>query len=154
MSYFSTRDIAAIALCASLWGVINSIFGPIIFRMFGLPILCDLLGFTLLTMTVWWIRKLGSATAVGLIATVISFMLNPSGTQFLGFTAASSVFDVAAWLVGYDNTFKKTIFSVLTLIPISTLSAGIAGYLIGIFFMVAPRWLGGEASSAGPHYMP
>jgi len=153
MPHFRTRDIAAIALCASLWGVLNSIFSPIIFRMFGLPILCDLIGFTLLTLTVWWIRKLGSATAVGLIATVITFMLNPTGTQFLGFTAACIVFDVAVRLVGYDNAFSKTIQSVVTLVPISTMSAAVAGYLIGTFFMVAPalaRW-GGVLGWAALH---
>ena len=152
MPYFNTRDIAAIAMSASLWGVLNALISPIFFRMTGLPLLCDFIGFTILALTVWWVRKLGSATAVGLIATVINFILNPTGTQFLGFTAASIVFDVSARLVGY-NAFQKTILSAITLIPISTLSAAVAGYLIGTFFMVAPalaKW-GGVIGWAGLH---
>lgn len=152
MPYFNTRDIAAIALCASLWGVLNSLISPIFWQMTHLPLLCDLIGFTVLAITVWWVRKLGSATAVGLIATAINFILVPAGTQFLGFMAASIVFDVAARLVGY-NAFQKPLQSVVTLIPISTLSAAVAGYLIGTFFMVAPDLArsGGVLGWAGLH---
>jgi hypothetical protein len=151
--YFKSRDIAAIAICASLWGVLNSIFSPIFFSMFGLPFLCDLIGFTALTITVWWTRKLGSATMVGAIATIINFMFSPAPLIFLGFTAASVVFDTASWLVGYDNVFKKTVNIVASMIPISTLSSGVAGFLIGNFFMVAPaliKW-GGVLGWIGLH---
>jgi hypothetical protein len=41
MPYFRSVDLAAIALSAGLWGVLNSIFSPIFFQMFGLPFLCD-----------------------------------------------------------------------------------------------------------------
>ena len=153
MPYFDTRDIAAIAICASLWGVLNSIFSPIFFRMFGLPFLCDLIGFSVLTLTVWWIGKLGSATAVGLIATIINFILSPSSTQFLGFTAASIVFDVAAKVVGYDRAFGKAVNTTVSAVSISTLSAAVAGFIIGTFFMAAPalvRW-GGVLGWAALH---
>jgi len=73
--------------------------------MTGLPFLCDLMGFSLLTLAVWWARRFGATTIVGLIATVINFIFNPTGTQILGFTAASIVFDVAAKLIGYDKAF-------------------------------------------------
>ena len=86
MPYFNSRELAGIALFSALWGVLNSIFSPIVFRMFGLPILCDMIGFALLSLTVWWVRKLGAATSVGLISTVINFIFNPSGFHFLGFT--------------------------------------------------------------------
>jgi len=151
--YFDSRDVAAIALCAALWGVLNSVFSPIFFRMFGLPILCDLIGFTTLAVAVWWTRKFGATTLIGLIATAINFLFNPGGTHFLGFTAASIVFDLAARLVGYENSFRKPIFSIASMVPISTLSAAIAGYIIGTFFMVAPaleRW-GGVLGWAALH---
>jgi riboflavin transporter FmnP len=153
MPYFDTRDIAAIAICASLWGVLNSIFSPIFFRMFGVPFLCDLIGFSVLTLTVWWIGKLGSATAVGLIATIINFILSPSSTQFVGFTAASIVFDVATKVVGYDRAFGKAVNTMVSAVSISTLSAAVAGFIIGTFFMAAPalvRW-GGVLGWAALH---
>jgi len=137
MTYFNSRDIAAIALCAALWGVLNSVFSPIFFRMFGLPFLCDLIGFTALTVAVWWTRKFGATTMIGLVATVVNFIFNPGGTHFLGFTAASIVFDVAARLVGY-NIFRNFILSMISMVSISTLSAAVAGFIIGMFFMAGP----------------
>jgi hypothetical protein len=46
-----------------------------------------MISFAVLTLAVWWIRKFGAATAVGLIATVINFGFTPSRFHFLGFTA-------------------------------------------------------------------
>lgn len=155
MVYFKSRDIAIIAICASLWGVLNSLFSPIFFSMFGLPLLCDLIGFTALTITVWWTRKFGSATIVGAIATVINFMLNPGAMIFLGFTAASIVFDVASWLIKYENIFRRHLNIAISMITISTFSAAVAGFLIGTFFMAAPalaKW-GGVLGWAGVHAM-
>lgn len=148
MTYFDSRDIAAIAICASLWGVLNPIFSPMFFRMTGFPLLCDLMGFAILTIAVWWTRKLGAITVIGLIATVLNFMLNPTGTQFLGFTAASIAFDIATRLIGYDNAFKKPTYTIISMVATSTLSAAIAGYIIATFFMIAP---GGAIGWAAIH---
>jgi len=153
MTYFNTREIAAIALFAALWGVLNFIFAPMVFRMTGLPILCDMIGFAILTLTVWWVRKFGVATAVGLIATVINFIFNPGGVHFLGFMAASIVFDISANLIGYNRSFKNSSFVAVTMLPVSVLSAAVAGLIIGTFFMAAPalaKW-GGVLGWAGLH---
>jgi hypothetical protein len=137
VSYFNTREIAAIALCAALWGVLNAILSPIFFRMFGLPFLCDLIGFSVLILAAWWIRKFGAITLIGIIATTINFALG-GGIQFLGFTAASIFFDLATRLIGYNFSSKKPVFLVVKLMLVSILSAAIAGYLIGVFFMAGP----------------
>jgi len=153
MPYFNSKDIAAIALSAALWGVLNAIFSPIFFRMFGLPFLCDLIGFTVLTLTVWWTRKLGAASIVGLIATVINFIFNPGATQFLGFTVASIVFDALSWIIRYNNAFKKSTYTFTSMTVISTLSATVAGFIIGTFFMAGPalaKW-GGVLGWAALH---
>jgi hypothetical protein len=153
MTYFDSREVAAIALFSALWGVLNSIFAPIVFRMFGLPILCDMVGFAILILTVWWIRKLGASTTVGIIATVINFIFNPGGVHFLGFTAASILFDITAKLIGYDRCFKKLLFTTISMLSVSVLSAAVAGLIIGTFFMAAPaldNW-GGVLGWAGLH---
>ena len=145
MRYFNTRELASIALFSGLWGVLSSIFAPIVFRMFGLPILCDMIGFAILTLTVWWIRKFGAVTMVGLVATVVNFIFNPGGFHFLGFTAASIVFDATAKLVGYDRCFEKPLFTTVSMLSASVLSAALAGLIIGVFFTAAPalaRWGG------------
>ena len=153
MTYFGSREVAAIALFSALWGILNSIFAPIVFRMFGLPVLCDMVGFATLTLTVWWIRKFGAVTAVGIIATVVNFIFNPAGVHFLGFTAASIIFDVTVKLIGYGGCFKKPLFVTVSMLSVSVLSAAVAGLIIGTFFMAAPalvRW-GGVIGWAGLH---
>ncbi len=153
MNYFNSREIAAIALSSALWGVLNSIFAPIVFRMTGLPILCDMIGFAILTLTVWWVRRLGAATAVGLIATVINFIFNPGGVHFLGFAVASIFFDIAARLIGYDRSFRSSLFATVLMLPVSVLSAAVAGLIIGTFFMAASglvKW-GGVLGWVGLH---
>lgn len=152
MTYFNSRDVAAIAICAALWGVLNFIFSPIFFRMFGLPFLCDLIGFSVLIVAAWWMRKLGAITTIGLIATVINFALG-GGIHFLGFTAASIVFDLVTKLAGYDRAFKKPLYTVVSMMVASISSATVAGYLIGVFFMAGPamaKW-GGVLGWAGLH---
>jgi len=146
-------EVAAIALFSALWGVLNSIFAPIVFRMFGLPILCDMIGFAVLTLAVWRIRKFGVTTVIGVIATVINFIINPGGVHFLGFTVASIVFDTTAKLIGYDRCFKKPLSAAVSMLSNSVLSAAVAGIIIGTFFMAAPAlaaW-GGVLGWAGLH---
>lgn len=153
MPYYNSRELAGIALFSALWGVLNSIFSPIVFKMFGLPILCDMIGFALLSLTVWWVRKLGAATSVGLISTVINFIFNPGGVFFLGFTAASIVFDIVTWLARYDVYFRKTSLTAISLFSISVLSAAVAGLIIGTYFMAAPALVswGGVLGWVGLH---
>ena len=134
MTYYSTKEIAAIAICATLWGVLNTIFAPVFFRMFGLPLLCDLIGFSVLIFATWWIRKFGSITLIGLIATAINFILRGS-FHFLGFTVASIFFDVATRLIGYNTSFKTRKFVIPIMMTISVLTAAIAGFIIASFFM-------------------
>lgn len=153
MPYYNSREIAAIAMFSALWGVLSSIFSPIVFSMIGLPILCDMIGFSVLSLAVWWVRKLGTATLVGLIATVINCIFNPAGVFFHGFTAASIVFDVVSWLARYNICFKKTSLTAISLFSTSVLSATVAGLIIGTYFMAPPdlaNW-GGVLGWAGLH---
>ncbi len=138
MAYLRTREVAAIAVAAALWGVLNALFSPIIFSLTGLPILCDLIGFTVLSVAAWWIHKLGALTAIGLIATAVNFMINPQAVIFLGFTVASAVYDVTARLAQHKKVFQKPKATLVTAIAASTLSGAIAGIIIATFFMVAP----------------
>ena len=150
--YFNSREIAAISLCATLWGVLNTLFAPIFFRMFGLPFLCDLIGFSVLILAAWWIRKFGAITIIGLIATAINFGLGGS-FHFIGFTVASFFFDFASRIIGYDNSFKKPSLTIPIMMSISILSAALAGFLIGTFFLASPvlaNW-GGVFGWAGLH---
>ena len=109
-----------------------------------MPFFCDMLGIILLILALWWIRKFGAVTVTGIIATVITLMLNPYATHFFGFTTASVVFDIVARLIGYQNCLEKPILSVISLLLTSITSTAIAGIVIGNLFM-NPAPFGGVA---------
>lgn len=135
MTYFSTRDIAAIAICAALWGTLNITISPVFWTLTRLPFACDLIGFTCLIIAVRWTRRAGTATLVGVIATIINLLLRPSAPHFIGFTAASVVFDGLSWLIGYRRMFAQPISSLVGVIVLSVVSGGVAGFIIGHLFM-------------------
>jgi hypothetical protein len=133
--YFNSRDIAAISMGAALWGALNVTVSPVFWAITNLPFCCDLIGFTCLILAVWWSRKFGTATAVGLIATVINFILRPAAMHFLGFTAASALFDITTRIVGYKTCFGNPKSSGVRLVALSIISGALAGSIIGNFFM-------------------
>lgn len=135
MTYFNSRDVGAIAMCVALMGVLSALISPVFWRVTHLPFLCDLLGFSALILGVWWTRKFGTATIIGLISTPINFYLNPTGAHFLGFAAASIVFDVLIRLVGYKVCFGGLKSSSVSLVSISAVCAAVAGFIIGSLFM-------------------
>lgn len=135
MAYFSSRDIAAIALCSSLWAVLNWLVAPIFWELTHLPILCDMVGVSLFIIMLWWIRKPGATFFMGMIATLLNFILRPGATHFLGFTVASMVFDASTWLLGYSKRLGLGLLSVVGLVAISFLSTLVAGFIIGNLFM-------------------
>lgn len=138
MGYFSSREVAAIAICSAVWGVLNAVLSPVFFSMFGLPFLCDIIGFSVLIVAAWWIRKIGTITTIGLIATLINFVFNPAQLFFVGFTVAAVVFDVSTRGIGYERAFKNSRNSAATALSISIGSAAVAGLIIGAFFMAGP----------------
>jgi hypothetical protein len=153
MTYFNARDVAAIAICAALWGVLNSIFAPVFFSIFHVPFFCDMIGFAALILAAWWIRKFGAIIIIGAIATLINFALVANPYHFLGFTAASIFFDSAVTVSGFDRSFGKRTHTVAIMMAISIVSAAMAGYIIGTFFMAGPAFaaMGGVLGWAGLH---
>jgi len=136
MAYFTSRDIAAIALSGAIWSVLNVIISPAFWQATHLPFFCDMVGFTCLILATWWSRKLGTTMMTGLVATMINFFLRPGALHFVGFTAASIYFDIVSRLVGYDRLFaQNSIRRFLSLILLSLTSGTVAGAIIGSFFM-------------------
>jgi len=154
LAYFSTRDIAAIGLSAALWAVLNWVAAPVFWQLTRLPILCDVIGVSLLILTVWWTRRPGAASLTGLVATLLNFILRPDATHFLGFTAASIVFDFATAALGYGNSLDNGLKRDLGLVIISVLSTTLAGFIIGTIFMnptMISNMFGGVAFFAALH---
>ena len=153
MPYFAIRDLAGITIFAALWGVLNVTVSPIFFQVFHLPFCCDLIGFSAIILAVWYVRKIGTATFVGCIATIINFMFRPTAFHFFGFTAACIIFDVLVSLFGYNHLFEKRFLGSIFLFAVSVFSAAVAGLFIGSFFMplaALTRW-GGVLGWAGLH---
>jgi hypothetical protein len=134
---FNTRDLAFIAIAAALWAVLNATISPIFWQATKLPILCDMLGLSMFALTAWWVRKPGSVTMMGGVATLIYFMMIPGGTQFLGFTAAAVFFDVVASIVGYSRCCGEGKVGAACLLGLSVASAFVAGFIIANVFMAA-----------------
>jgi len=132
---FTSRDIGAIAVCSALWGVLNALISPIFWQLTHMPIICDMLAFTVLILVIWWTRKFGAASLVGLIVTVLTFSVNPVAFQMLGFLVASIVFDIMTRILGYDRLFKNLTWGGMMLAMISVLCAGLAGAIIGTYVM-------------------
>lgn len=135
MPYFSTRDLAAISLSSAIWAVINWLVSPIFWQLTHLPVLCDMLGISTLIVTAWWVRKPGSIAFVGLVATVLNFILRPDANQFLGFTVASIFFDVVISLLSYDLAVEGGMRSNVILFSVSGIASTIAGFIIGNLFL-------------------
>lgn len=133
--YFTTRDVAAIAVCSALWGVLNTLLSPIFWELTRMPFLCDLLAFMALILVIWWTGKFGAASFVGVIVAAMTLMLRPTAFHMTGFIAASIVFDVATRAIGYKRLFQNPVVGSIMLIIFSVLSAGIAGIIIGTLFM-------------------
>lgn len=135
MPYFNSREIAAISLSAALWAVFNWLVSPVFWQLIHLPILCDMIGVTVLIVTLWWTRKPGAGTTMGLIATVLNFIFRPGAFHFFGFTVACAFFDIASHLIGYGNMLDRGMMSHLSLVALSVASTTMAGLIIGSFFM-------------------
>ena len=133
--YFTSRDIAAIAVCSALWGVLNAWLSPIVWQLTRMPFLCDMLAFMALILAIWWTRKFGAASLVGLVVAGMTLIVTPTAFQMLGFVAATIVFDIVTRLLGYERLFKNLTLGGTILVVISVLCAGVAGTIIGAFFM-------------------
>ena len=135
MTYFSTRDVAAMAMCAALWAALSITIAPIFWELTHMPFLCDMIGVILLILALWWAKKFGTATVTGVIATILTLISRPGATHFFGFMAASVVFDALARLIGYRNCLERPIPSAISLLFISISSTAVAGLIIGNLFM-------------------
>lgn len=135
MPRLETRDIVAISLAASTWAILNVTITPIFWQATRLPILCDMVGASLLILTIWWTRRPLCASAMGLIATILNFMLRPIALHFLGFTAASFIFDISSRAIGYRTLLDRRLIGSALLVLVSVISTLIAGLIIGSFFM-------------------
>jgi len=93
-----------------------------------------MVGVSLIIITIWGVQKLGSASMMGAIATILNFILRPGAVHFLGFTFASIVFDVLTRLISY-NSFNHRISSYVAILAISFISTLFAGFIIGNLFM-------------------
>jgi len=82
----------------------------------------------------WWVGKFGAIITTGIIATIISLTLYPIGTQFLGFTAASIVFDILTGAIRIQKSPEKSIPKLTSLLLAAIASTAVAGVIIGYIF--------------------
>ncbi len=89
----------------------------------------------MLILTVWLTRKPGAPFLMGVVTTILHLILRPGSFHFLGFTAASALFDSATTLVAYKERLSGRWIDHRVLIGISISSGLAAGAVIGPLFM-------------------
>jgi len=135
LEMYTSKDVAAVAVCSALWGVLNAWLSPIIWQLTHLPFLCDMLAFIALILVIWWTRKFGAASFVGLVVAAMTLMVTPTAFQTLAFVVAAMVFDIVTRTLGYGRLFKNLAWGGVVLVVSSVLCAGLAGAIIGASFM-------------------
>jgi uncharacterized membrane protein len=128
-----TKYIAYVGMLSSLWVVLQLTLGPMGFTLFGLPIFCDVSAYFPLLLAVWFFRKFGGASSVGLIGSLVVLFFRPNAFQVLGFAASSVIFDLLAFVVKHEVKFEPKNVIIVSLITV--LSAYVAGLLIGLAIM-------------------
>ncbi len=144
----NTRALSIAAIFGALWGVINSLVAPYIFRATRLPIFCDIVGSVSLLAAMYVARRPSVGTLTGISATVVTLVLRPGAFYFLGFTLASMVLDSLASFAGYNKVFERRYAPVL--VALCTVSMAVAGLVIGAVFM-APCDIAFAATWSGLH---
>jgi len=132
-----TVDIALISVLSAMWIILHLYLGPLGFQLLHLPIFCDVSAFLTLIIAVWIIGKFGGASAIGIIGSLIVMGIR-SATFQLGFLASAIIFDILCLAIQHKPL--KGIGSVLGLSVITTVSAYIAGIIIGTVFMTGGVW--------------
>jgi len=118
-----------------MWAILNWILAPIVWNLTHLPILCDMVGTSLLILTAWLTRKPGAPFFMGVVTTILHFILRPGSFHFLGFTAASALFDSVITLVAFREKLSGKWVDPIMLIGTSITSCLAAGAIIGSLFM-------------------
>lgn len=125
-------DIALIGVFCALWATLNVTLGPLSFRLFNLPILCDFAVFFSLLLVTWATEKFGTAMVVGIIGSTIVLIFNPS-PHIIAFAASAILFDIL--MIANHHRIQLKAYN-MAIAPLATaLSAYFAGVLIGILFM-------------------
>jgi len=129
--HFSTVDIALVSIFCALWATLNLTLGPLGFTWFGLPIFCDFAVFFTLLLVTWATAKLGTASLVGIIGSIIILMIRAS-PHIIGFALSAILFDILM-LTNHHKIYIKPL-NITTTVFATLVSAYFAGVIIGVFF--------------------
>lgn len=129
--YFTTVDIALTGVFCALWATLNLTLGPLGFAWFGLPIFCDFAVFFTLLLVTWITGKFGVASMVGIIGSIIIFLIRAS-PHIIGFAASAILFDVL--MLASHHKIDGKAYNMIIASLATALSAYFSGAIIGTFF--------------------
>ncbi|MHA1596651.1 MAG: hypothetical protein ACTSYT_03905 [Candidatus Asgardarchaeia archaeon] len=126
-----SREVSLIAMFSALWTVLDYVFAPIFWSLTHLPFLCDAITLTMIVLTIWAVRRFGSATLVAIITFILHMMLRP-GYWFASWIATAFIMDALAAAYGYKRTFNMSLGSTVFIVVSFMVSTFVGGFLIGM----------------------
>lgn len=137
-TYFTTKDIALIAVFSALYATLNLTLGPISVTLLGIPIIHDFAAYFPLLLVTWATAKFGTATLVATTGSIITLILGAPAVM-ISFAATAPLFD-ALMLISHHK-LNPTKRNVATTILATSTSAYTTGAIIGtIFLYKSPLW--------------
>jgi len=137
-TYFTTKDIALIAVFSALYATLNLTLGPISVTLLGIPIIHDFAAYFPLLLVTWATAKFGTATLVATTGSIITLILGAPAVM-IAFAATAPLLD-ALMLISHHK-LNPTKRNIATTILATSTSAYTTGAIIGtIFLYKSPLW--------------
>jgi hypothetical protein len=129
--YLISVDIVLVSVFSALLVILNLTLGPLGFAWFGLPIFCDFSVYFTLLLATWITGRFGVASTVGIIGSIIIYLLRAS-PYIMVFAASAILFDIL--MLANHHRLDRKAHSVFIAAFATVLSAYFAGIIIGDLF--------------------
>jgi hypothetical protein len=137
-TYFTTKDIALIAVFSGLYATLNLTLGPISVTLLGIPVIHDFAAYFPLLLVTWATAKFGTATLTATTGSIITLILGAPAVM-ISFAATAPLFD-ALMLISHHR-LNPTKRNVATTMIATSISAYTTGAIIGTIFLYrTPLW--------------
>jgi hypothetical protein len=130
-TYLTTVDVALTAVFCAVFAALNLTLGPLSFQLLQLPILHDFAVFFPLLLVTWATGRFGTSLLVGIMGSIVAILIG-GPSLIICFAASAVIFDLL--MFASQHRIRISIYSLTIAAIATTVSAYIAGVLIGLLF--------------------